>query len=76
MRINYHKSEMIPINISNEESQKIAIIFSCPIGDFPMKYLGVPLHHDKLRREDIQPLADNIINRIASWRGQTPFTCS
>jgi hypothetical protein len=57
---------MIPINISDEEAQKIARIFSCPIGDFPIKYLGVPRHHDKLRREDIQPLVDKIIKRIAS----------
>jgi hypothetical protein len=30
----------------------------------------VPLHHDKLRREDVQPLVDNILKRVASWRGK------
>jgi hypothetical protein len=28
------------------------------------------LHFDKLRREDIQPLVDNILKRVASWRGK------
>jgi hypothetical protein len=70
MRINYHKSEIIPINITDEEVQEVARIFTCPVGNFPIKYLGVPLHFDKLRREDIQPLVDKIIKRIASWKGK------
>jgi hypothetical protein len=47
-----------------------AHIFGCPVGSFPVKYLGIPLHHDKLRREDIQPLVDNILKKVASWRGK------
>jgi hypothetical protein len=40
------------------------------VGSFPIKYLGIPLHYDKLKREDIQPLAEKILKRIASWRGK------
>ena len=36
----------------------------------PSKYLGIPLHYEKLRREDIQPLIDKIMKRIAGWRGK------
>lgn len=42
----------------------------CPIGSFPIKYLGVPLHQDKLKREDLKPLVDKVIKKIASWRGR------
>jgi hypothetical protein len=70
MRINYHKSEIVPINVPSEECNKIARIFSCPLGGFPIKYLGVPLHYEKLRREDVQPLVDKILKKIASWRGK------
>ena len=62
MRINFHKSE--------DEVHRISHIFGCPIGSFPIKYLGVPLHHDKLRREDVQPLMDKILKKVASWRGR------
>ena len=55
MRINYHKSELIPINLEPPDIHRISHIFCCPVGDFPIKYLGVPLHFDKLRREGIQP---------------------
>jgi hypothetical protein len=42
------------------------------VGSFPIKYLGIPLHciYDKHRREDIQPLIDKILKRIAGWRGK------
>jgi hypothetical protein len=67
MRINFHKRELVPINIlAGEELDQFADIFGCLVGDFPIKYLGIPLHYQKLRREDLQPLIDKIIKRIAS----------
>jgi len=70
MRINYHKSELIPLNLEEDETHRIAHIFHCPVGSFPIKYLGIPLHFDKLRREDVQPLVDKILRKIASWKGK------
>lgn len=70
MRINFHKSELVPLNIDPVEAHDLAHIFSCPLGAFPMKYLGAPLHFEGLTREDIQPLVDKIIRRIAGWRGK------
>jgi hypothetical protein len=32
--------------------------------------LGVPLHHEKLKKEDIQPVVDKIILRIPGWKGK------
>ena len=55
---------------SLEDVDRISHFFGCPMGSFSVKYLGVPLHHDKLRREDVQPLVDKILKRVASWRGR------
>jgi hypothetical protein len=63
VRINFHKSDLTPVNLE-EETQIYAQIFCCKIETFPFKYLGVPLHYDKLRREDIQPIVVMILNRI------------
>jgi hypothetical protein len=70
MKINYHKSDMTPINLDEEEVQEYAKVFCCKIGGFPFKYLGILLHHDKLRREDIQPIVDTTIRRIPGWVGR------
>jgi hypothetical protein len=52
------------------ETQAYARNLCYKVGSFPFKYLGVPLHYEKLRREDIQPIVDKILNRIASWKGR------
>jgi hypothetical protein len=70
MRINFHKSECIPFNVDESITHEIAHILSCPIGQLPMKYLGVPLHFDRLRREELQPILNKLIKRMAGWRGR------
>jgi hypothetical protein len=69
MRINYNKSDF-PINLEEEECHNYAINFRCRLGSFPFKYLGVPLHYEKLKREDIQPIVDKIIKRVVGWKGK------
>jgi hypothetical protein len=55
MKINFHKSEFNPMNIEEDQAHEIAYILNCPIGSLPFKCLGVPLHFEKLKREDLQP---------------------
>jgi hypothetical protein len=68
MRINYHKIDLTSINLEEDECNEYSQIFCCKLESFPFKYLGVPLHHDKLRREDIQPIVDKIIKRSLAER--------
>jgi hypothetical protein len=71
MRINFDKSELVPINIESEGVvNNWRDVPGCPVGAFPIKYLGIPLHYNKLSREDLQPLVNKIIKRIAGWRGK------
>jgi hypothetical protein len=70
MRINYHKSDLTSINLDEEEIHDYAKIFCCKIGQFPFVYLGVPLHYEKLRREDIQPVVDKIMKMISGWKSR------
>jgi hypothetical protein len=73
MRINFHKSELVPLNLEPSEAHRLAHLFSCPLGSFPIKYLGVPLHYDNLARDDIQPLVDKILKKGFRLEGETPF---
>jgi hypothetical protein len=70
MKINYNKSDMVPINLDEGETLEYSKIFCCKVGAFRFKYLGAPLHHEKLRKEDIQPVVDKVINRIPGWKGR------
>ena len=70
MKVNYNKSDLLTLGTSEEEDNTYAKLFCCNLGHFPIKYLGVPLHYTKLNREDIQPVVDKMIKRIAGWRGK------
>jgi hypothetical protein len=51
--VNYHKSGIVPINPKGSEEVHVFIdIFGCRVGEFPIKYLDIPLHYHKLKGED------------------------
>jgi hypothetical protein len=53
-----------------EELQPFVEISQCEKGYFHVKYLGIPLHHDRLKREDLHHLIENILKRVTRWRGK------
>jgi hypothetical protein len=42
MKINYHKSDLIAINLEEGETTQFAKVICCKLGTFPFKYLGFP----------------------------------
>jgi len=70
MKINYDKSDLLTVGLEEVHANEFARLFCCKKGDFPIEYLGVPLHYTKLTRKDLQPMVDKIIKRIAGWRGR------
>jgi hypothetical protein len=52
LKINFTKSELIPLNISTQEGQQYANILGCKVGTLPLTYLGTPLHWKKLKIHD------------------------
>jgi hypothetical protein len=41
--VNFHKSCLVPINISSERASSLVQSFGCTIGSFPFTYLGLPM---------------------------------
>jgi hypothetical protein len=70
MRINFNKSEFIPLNLDEELVHGVGHTLVYCLGSLPLKYLRVPLHFEKLKREDVQPLVDKLVKRMAGWRGR------
>jgi hypothetical protein len=48
LKINYHKSEVTVLGVSEEESARIASLLNCRGVSLPMKYLGIPVNNKKL----------------------------
>ena len=49
LKINYHKSEVFCFGEAQEEASQYAELFGCELGQFPINYLGIPIHFRRLR---------------------------
>lgn len=70
MRINFDKSDMIPINLPENDLCRLTQHFGCKTNQLPIKYLDVPLHHIKLTKEALLHVVDKVIKRVDGWRGR------
>ena len=43
LKVNFSKSLMIPINMSDEEGSRLASLLGCTVGSLPFTYLGLPM---------------------------------
>lgn len=66
LKINYHKSCMVPINVDNHKMEVLAGTFGCNIGSMPFTYLGLPMGTNKPKIVDFAPLIDRIERRLPS----------
>jgi hypothetical protein len=52
LKINFNKSEATCFGKATERMDVYARIFTCKVGKFPFRYLGVPMHFKKLANID------------------------
>lgn len=56
LHINYHKSTIVPMGVSDELAANFQHILGCQMGSFPQTYLGLPLSNEKLHLTAFSPL--------------------
>jgi len=66
LRVNYNKTMIVPINISEEKLDHLARTFSCQKGSLPFTYLGLPLGLQKPRVIDFSPLVSKCERRLVA----------
>lgn len=64
LRVNYNKSIMIPLNISEDRLDLLSNFSNCQKGNLPFTYLGLPLGTTKLNIDDFMPLIQRIERRL------------
>jgi hypothetical protein len=62
--VNYAKSCIMPINVSNQRMETLANTFGCVSGSMPFAYLGLPLGTTKPTIEDLTPLMSQVEQRL------------
>lgn len=64
LRVNYNKSILLPINLSQDKLDQLSDLFGCQKGSFPFTYLGIPLGTCQPRIEDLLPLVQRVERRL------------
>lgn len=42
LKINFHKSQLVPVNVVPEKTSELATVLGCQVGSMPFTYLGPP----------------------------------
>jgi hypothetical protein len=63
--VNFHKSCLVPVNVSLEKACSLAQAFGCEVGSFPFTYLGLPLGLTKPQVKYYAPLICRIERRMS-----------
>ena len=64
MRINYSKSEVFNVGLSEEAGQEVADAFNYKLCKFPMKYLGLPISDSRLSMAELSDAAKKMEKRL------------
>jgi mannosylglycoprotein endo-beta-mannosidase len=67
---NVAKSSIAPIQCANIDLEAVLANFPAATVSFPIKYLGLPLSHGRLRHVDLQPYIDKAVARLNPWKGK------
>lgn len=73
LKVNYEKSSLVPINMSDVRANQLAGLFGCRIGGMPFTYLGLPLGTTKPSLEEYSPLLNRIEKRLTGIRSTYPI---
>jgi hypothetical protein len=64
LKVNYVKSHIVPINVSQEKLNHLVATFQCQVGVLPFTYLGLPLSIYKPTVQECLPLAHRVERRL------------
>lgn len=66
LKVNFAKSQMIPLNVSEEEATRLSGIFQCALGTLPFTYLGLPMGTTRPTVQELMPLVDSVERRLSA----------
>jgi hypothetical protein len=75
LKINFHKNELFCYGEAKEMEKQYTELFGCGLGQYPFRYLGIPMHYKRITNADWKIIEDKFENRLSSWKGKL-LSCS
>ncbi|GLT40913.1 hypothetical protein SLA2020_150100 [Shorea laevis] len=70
LKINFGKSQLVGINVSEEWMSKMAHILNCKQGKLPCRYLGVPIGGSVKKISLWKPLIESFEKKLRNWKSR------
>ncbi|KAK9927793.1 hypothetical protein M0R45_024959 [Rubus argutus] len=68
MKINKAKCSLVGINVEAGKVERLANLWGCTVGSWPMKYLGLPLGGNPRASTFWNPVVEKVEKRLQSWK--------
>ena len=68
LKINFGKSTILGINLEEADVTYLAEIVQCSVGNWPIKYLGLPLGGNPTRKTFWEPVVTKVAKRLDRWK--------
>jgi hypothetical protein len=70
LKINFHKSELFCFGEALNDVNAYATLFGCGQGQFPMRYLGILIHYQRLTLTEWKIVEERLQKRLSNWKGK------
>ncbi|KAK1326980.1 hypothetical protein QJS10_CPA01g01725 [Acorus calamus] len=70
LKVNFGKSAILGINVERHVIQGFAQILNCQTQEFPVRYLGLPLHVGRFTKVEWLPLIERFERRLEGWKSK------
>jgi hypothetical protein len=70
LKINFYKSELFCFGEALNVVNAYATLFGCGQGQFPMRYLGIPIHYRRLTLTEWKIVEERLQKHLSSWNGK------
>jgi hypothetical protein len=70
LKINFHKSELFYFGEPRDRTGECVHLFGCKEGEFPFRYLGIPMSPTRLSNKDWRVVEERLQKKLSSWKGK------
>jgi hypothetical protein len=70
LKINFHKSELFCFGDARDKTEEYVQLFGCKEGEFPFRYLGIPMSPKRLSNRDWRGVEERFQKKLSSWKGK------
>jgi hypothetical protein len=70
LKINFHKSELFCFGEMRDKVEEFVRLFGCKEGEFPFRYLGIPMSPKRLPNKDWRMVEETFQKKLSSWKGK------